>query len=69
MPSFLENLADTWPARMGRAAGLAAMLPGDVYGGRVDPLSQEGIGRAQSVNARSHGIIGPIRPDRRQMAL
>lgn len=37
---------DTWPVKLAESAFNAAKLPGDVYGGRVDPLSDEGIKRA-----------------------
>ena len=46
MASLLELLGQTWPARMAQSAWSAAKLPGDVYAGRTDPLSEEGIGRA-----------------------
>jgi len=46
MPSLLDLLGQTWPARMAKSAYGAVTLPGDVYAGRVDPLSEEGIGRA-----------------------
>lgn len=46
MPGLLELLGQTWPARLAQSAWSAAKLPGDVYAGRVDPLSEEGIGRA-----------------------
>lgn len=46
MPSLLDLLGQTWPARMAKSAYGAVTLPGDVYAGRVDPLSDEGIGRA-----------------------
>lgn len=45
-PTLLERLGQTWPARLGRSLYDAATLPGDVYAGRVDPRSDEGIGRA-----------------------
>ena len=44
---LLYRLAtETWPARALKAATSAAALPGDVYAGRVDPTSDEAIGRA-----------------------
>lgn len=46
MPSLLDLLGQTWPARMAKGAWEAAKLPGDVYAGRADPLSDESIGRA-----------------------
>lgn len=46
MPSLFELLGQTWPARMAKSAYGAVTLPGDVYAGRVDPLSEEGIGRS-----------------------
>jgi hypothetical protein len=39
-------LLQSWPVEMGRVALDAMALPGDVYAGRVDPMSDEGIGRA-----------------------
>lgn len=44
--SFWEKLAETWPARVAQSAYKAVTLPGDVYAGRVDPRSDDGIGRA-----------------------
>lgn len=41
-----NRLLQTWPAEAVRAAYEAVTLPGDVYAGRVDPMSDEGIGRA-----------------------
>jgi uncharacterized ParB-like nuclease family protein len=46
MPSLLDMLGQTWPARMAKSAYGAVTLPGDVYAGRVAPLSDEAIGRA-----------------------
>lgn len=37
---------DSIPAQMVRSAWSGVTLPGDVYAGRVDPLSDEAIGRA-----------------------
>ncbi len=39
-------LATTWPAQMAKSAFNAATLPGDVYAGRVDPNSEEALGRS-----------------------
>lgn len=39
-------MTETWPARAAKSALEALMLPGDVYAGRVDPMSDEGIGKA-----------------------
>lgn len=44
--SLMEKLAETWPARLARSVYGAVTLPGDVYAGRTDPNSDEGIGRA-----------------------
>ena len=41
-----EALGQTWPAQMVKSAVSAMALPGDVYAGRVDPNSDEAIGRA-----------------------
>jgi len=40
------GLLDTWPARLVKSAWEAAKLPGEVYKGEVDPLSEEGIARS-----------------------
>lgn len=45
-PGFLARLGETWPARLAKSAYGAFTLPGDVYAGRADPMSDEGIGRA-----------------------
>lgn len=42
-------LTKSWPSRMVQAAWGAATLPGDVYAGRVDPSSDEGIARANDL--------------------
>jgi hypothetical protein len=55
MASLLDLLGQTWPARMARDAWSAAKLPGDVYAGRVDPLSDEGIGRATGLAGLAMG--------------
>ena len=46
VPTFWDKLGQTWPAQIFRHALSAAMLPGDVYAGRVDPLSDDAIGRS-----------------------
>jgi hypothetical protein len=40
------------------ALGNAATLPGDVYAGRVDPMSEEGLDRARDMA----GVISPVNP-------
>lgn len=45
-PFGAEDAYRAWPAELIRSAVGAAALPGDVYAGRVDPLSDEAIGRA-----------------------
>lgn len=42
-------LTKSWPSRMVQAAWGAATLPGDVYAGKVDPNSDEGIARANDL--------------------
>jgi len=44
--SIWELLGQTWPAKLGKSVLGGMALPGDVYAGRVDPLSEEAIGRA-----------------------
>ena len=55
MPSLMDLLGETWPARMAKSAWSAAKLPGDVYAGRTDPLSEEGIGRAADLGGMVMG--------------
>jgi GNAT superfamily N-acetyltransferase len=49
-PSRYERIRDalmqTWPARAAKGVLSGLALPGDVYAGRIDPLSDEGIQRA-----------------------
>ena len=47
--TILQQLSQTWPARMAQSAVSAASLPGDVYSGRIDPMSQEAINRANDL--------------------
>ena len=55
MASLLDLLGETWPARMAKSAYGAVTLPGDVYAGKVDPLSDEGIGRAADLGGMVMG--------------
>lgn len=76
---LLDKLLQTWPARMAQSAWNAATLPGDVWNGKVDPLSEEGIGRAtdlagltmSSTLASPRGSIGvgPVLPKKGLMAV
>jgi hypothetical protein len=43
---ILPMLGQTWPARLAQSAYGAFTLPGDVYQGKVNPLSDEAIGRS-----------------------
>lgn len=42
----VDALLDTWPAQIAKSAWGAFTLPGDVYAGKVDPLSDEGVQRS-----------------------
>ena len=59
-PSLMDLLAQTWPAQLAKSAYGAATLPGDVYAGRVDPMSDAGIGRANDLAGlvMSGGTLG-----------
>lgn len=52
------GLMDTWPARLAKTIYSAVTLPGDVYAGRVDPLSPEAIGRSTEAAA----LFNPAEP-------
>lgn len=43
---LLDAIGGTWPAQMAKSAWGAFTLPGDVYAGRVDPLSDEAVQRS-----------------------
>jgi hypothetical protein len=52
------GLGDTWPARLGKFILHAAALPREVWEGKVDPLSQEGIERSMDIAT----IFNPAEP-------
>ena len=52
------GLADTWPARLAKSVWGGMTLPGDVYQGKVDPLSDEGIERSFDLAA----VASPVKP-------
>src|SRR5438105_912497 len=56
MAGLLDLLSQTWPARLGRSAGDAAKLPGDVYAGRVTPNDPEYYDRATDLA----GLLGLV---------
>lgn len=69
---LLDKLLQTWPARMAQSAVSAAALPGDVYAGRTNPMSQDAINRAADLGGAVMGStfglaprgaigVGPIR--------
>ena len=49
LPAFYDALMQTWPARAAKDAYQAMKLPGDVYAGRIDPLSTEGIDKSNAL--------------------
>jgi hypothetical protein len=51
-------LNESWPAHIAKGLFGAATLPGDVYAGRVDPMSDEGIGRAADLAGML--TMGPV---------
>jgi hypothetical protein len=59
-PAVAAALGQTWPARAAQSAWEAVKLPADVYAGRVDPMSDEGIGRAFDMAglAMTGGVAG-----------
>jgi hypothetical protein len=60
---LVKALSGTWPAQMAKSAVGAAALPGDVYAGRVDPMSQQGIERAADLTGlMTLGSFGFQRP-------
>lgn len=44
--SFMDKVGMTWPAKLAQALIGGVTLPGDVYAGRVNPNSDEAVGRA-----------------------
>lgn len=59
---LLEKLLQTWPARMAQSAVSAAALPGDVYAGRTNPMSQDAINRAADLGGTVMGSVFGIAP-------
>jgi hypothetical protein len=49
------GLEDTWPAKLAKSIYNAVTLPGDVYAGKVDPSSDEAIGRSFDLA----GVVSP----------
>mgnify|MGYP000930298379 CR=1 FL=1 len=49
MPGLLDMLSETWPARLAQDIWSGITLPRDVYQGKVDPMSPEGIARVNSL--------------------
>jgi GNAT superfamily N-acetyltransferase len=41
-----EAILQSWPAELAKSAYGAVTLPGDVYAGKVNPMSDEAVGRA-----------------------
>jgi len=41
-----EAILQSWPAELAKSAYGAATLPGDVYAGKVNPMSDEAVGRS-----------------------
>ena len=41
-----EAILQSWPAELAKSAYGAVTLPGDVYAGRINPMSDEAVGRA-----------------------
>lgn len=59
--SFGEMLGETWPGRIVKSIWSGATLPGDVYAGKVDPLSDEAIGRsAELATVPAMGVTGAL---------
>jgi hypothetical protein len=42
----MDALAESWPAQLAKEAYRAVTLPGEVYAGRVDPMSDEAVQRS-----------------------
>lgn len=63
-PSFTEKLGQTWPAQIAKSIYGAVTLPGDVMAGRVNPTSDEGIGRAFDLA----GVASPLSAGSRGVA-
>lgn len=60
--SIWDKLGETWPAKLAKSLYGAATLPGDVYAGRVDPNSDEGLDRAADLAGMMTGVGGTGSP-------
>lgn len=56
-PSFMDKLAQTWPARLAKDAFAALTLPGDVYQGKVSMWGEDGRTNPEVIN-RSADLTG-----------
>jgi hypothetical protein len=64
-----DALMQSWPAELAKSAYGAATLPGDVYAGRVDPMSDEAVGRSAELAGLLTMGAGGIPAGRNEMRM
>jgi hypothetical protein len=64
-----EALSESWPAELAKSAYGAVTLPGDVYAGKVNPTSDEAVGRAFELAGLVTGGAGAMPAGRNEMRM
>jgi hypothetical protein len=64
-----EALSESWPAELAKSAYGAVTLPGDVYAGKVNPMSDEAVGRAFELAGLVTGGAGAMPAGRNEMRM
>jgi hypothetical protein len=64
-----EAILQSWPAELAKSAYGAVTLPGDVYAGKVNPMSDEAVGRAFELAGLVTGGAGAMPAGRNEMRM
>ena len=64
-----DAIMQSWPAELAKSAYGAATLPGDVYAGKVDPMSDEAVGRSAELAGLLTMGAGGIPAGRNEMRM
>jgi hypothetical protein len=67
--AFWGAVKESWPVQLAQSAYGAATLPGDVYAGRVDPMSDEAVGRSAELAGLLTMGAGGIPAGRNEMRM
>jgi len=64
-----EAILQSWPAELAKSAYGAVTLPGDVYAGKVDPMSDEAVGRSAELAGLMTLGAGAVPAGRNEMRM